>query len=102
MNYKIKLLIGDVDDSLIEIYVNRAVLSIKRYMNNDRFDEEYIKSNFEDAIIAIVQDSHDSKNDRNIKSFSEGSQSVTYSDSFGSTITNNVRLLLPTPYVRLM
>jgi len=102
MIYKVKVLIGDEPDALIQIYIDRAVISIKNYLNNDRLTNEYIIENFEEAVISIAEGLHKNKDSKNIKSMSQGKRSVTYTDDNGSVITEEISRLLPSPYVRMM
>lgn len=97
----------NLKDSILNIYIKRAVTLIKNYLNNDSFDNSYIQDNFQDAVIELVYNAYISKGKENIQSENQGSRSITYktvtSYSDGSTfmITNNIALLLPVPYIRM-
>ena len=100
----IKVLVGIKDDSkddLISIYIRRAIKTIENYLNNEKFTKEYIKENFQDAIIAIVGNAYNLKDNKNIKSVTQGNRSVTYAENTAFYITDDIANLLPTPYVRM-
>jgi hypothetical protein len=99
---------GSSEDAVLNIYIKRAVTFIKKYINNDDFDNEYIESNFQDAITLLVYNAYKVKGNENVQSMQQGQRSVTFktvtSYASGSTytITDDVRALLPTPYAKLM
>jgi len=86
----------------------KAILTIKNYLNigpNLKYNDEYMMVTFELAIDELVESSLAIKAMKatGIKSKSDGVQSVTFSDGIEAwTITDNVRVLLPLPFVRLM
>lgn len=99
----IKILLGirdDKEDNILHIYIRKAITSIKYYLSNDKFTDEYIKDNFQDAIVELVTTAYENKDNKNIKSYAEGKQSVTYKDNTNFTITEDVANLLPMPYGR--
>ena len=102
---KIKILLdlnNDKQDSKLNLYIDIAIDSIKSYLNNPKFDNDYIKENFQSAIIELVCKAYMSKNTKNIKQMSQGSRSVTYSDTnTGFKITDDIAELLPSPYLKL-
>jgi len=85
----------------------KAILTIKNYLNvreNLKYSDEYMMKEFELAIDELVQNASDIKSLKTIgiKSKSDGVQSVTFADGIEAwTITDNVRALLPLPYVNL-
>ena len=87
-------------DKLLSIYIRKAITAIKYYLNNDKFTDEYIKDNFQDAIVELVTTSYENKDNKNVKSYTEGKQSITYQDNTNFTITEDVANLLPVPYGR--
>lgn len=91
-------------DNVIEIYIRRAVVFIKKYLNNDEITSDYIEENYQDAIILLVYNALSVKGDENIQSKSQGQRSVTYktstNDSFN--ITNDVKALLPLPRLKFL
>lgn len=103
----IKALIGvttDKEDSKINIYINMATEVIKKYLSNDAFDNSYIQDNFSMAIILIVTNAYECKkngNAGNIKSISQGSRSITYGEDKAFCINDDVKALLPVPYIKL-
>lgn len=85
----------------------KAILTIKNYLNvgpNLKYTDEYMMINFELAIDELVESSLAIKSIKTtgIKSKSEGNQSVTFESNIEAwTITDNVKMLLPLPFVRL-
>ncbi|MBK5243165.1 MAG: hypothetical protein JJD95_18445 [Clostridium sp.] len=86
----------------------KSILTIKNYLNigpNVKYTDEYMMLNFELAIDELVESSLAIKSIKTtgIKSKSDGVQSVTFADGIEAwTITDNVKMLLPLPYVRIM
>ncbi|KYN78130.1 hypothetical protein A0J52_02295 [Clostridium sporogenes] len=79
----------------------KAILVIKNYLNKD-LEAEYILGNYELAVDQLIQNA--AKLERiktpGVNSMSEGNQSVSF-DSNPWTITEDVKALLPTPYIRM-
>lgn len=101
---KLLLGIGSTDtskDSILNLYIRRSETAIKNYINNSSFDNGYIQANFQDAIIEIVVFAYRNKGNENIKSVIQGARSVTYADGSTFAITETVKDLLPTPYVKM-
>lgn len=99
----IKILLGirdDKEDNILRIYIRKAITAIRYYLNNDKITDEYIKDNFQDAIIELVVNAYENKDNKNIKSYAEGKQSTTYKDNTNFTITEDVANLLPVPFGR--
>lgn len=82
-------------DNEINIYIRRATTLIKAYLNDSNAD---IENMYQDACIAYVIEQLNRKGNEAIKQYSQGSESGTYS----SDLSDNVKALLPTPYVRMM
>lgn len=106
MKESIKLLLGIIDnseDDLIDLYIKRAVVIIANYLNHEEYDNVYIMANFEDAIIALVELAYkeNTSHHKGIKSQTQGARSVTYVDEKGFVISNEVKSLLPTPFLRM-
>ena len=86
----------------------KAILTIKNYLNvgpNLKYTDEYMMTNFELAIDELVENASEIKSMKTIgiKSKSDGVQSVTFGDGIEAwVITDNVKALLPLPYVRMM
>lgn len=81
----------------------KAILAIRNYLNRNLSDE-YIKKNYDLAIDQLIENANklNSTKSVGIKSKSEGNQSITFdSDIKAWTITDDVKALLPTPYVRM-
>lgn len=102
---KIKALLNITDDTkdiILDIYISRATTSISKYLNNSRITNEMILSNYEDAIIVLVENAYRTKGKTHIKSYTQGKRSETFKDEFGINSNEEVKNLLPRPYVRLM
>lgn len=81
----------------------KAILVIKNYLNRNLSDE-YIKKNYALAIDQLIENANklNSTKSVGIKSKSEGNQSITFdSDIKAWTITDDVKALLPTRYVKM-
>ncbi|AAO36100.1 hypothetical protein DP149_10225 [Clostridium tetani] len=99
---KILLNINDNSkDSILNIYIRKATTLIQNYLNNYNFKSDYIQANFKDAIIDIVVSAYNFKDNKNIKSKTQGARSITYADNTAFTITDSVANLLPMPYVKM-
>ena len=85
----------------------KAILTIKNYLNiyeNLKYTDEYMMVEFELAIDELVESSLALKQMKvaGIKSKSDGIQSITFADNVEAwTITDNIKMLLPLPYVRM-
>jgi len=103
-NIKILLNITtDKEDSKLNIYISMAVALIKRYLNNDAFDDSYIEENFSMAIVLIVTNAYECKKNGsggNIKSMTQGSRSVSYGDDKAFCINDDIKAMLPIPYIK--
>lgn len=78
----------------------KAIAVIKNYLNID-WEDTYILSQYDFAVDQLIQNSKTSKS-ADIKSISEGNQSITYKDSSGAwTITDDIKAMLPKPYIQL-
>lgn len=76
-----------------------AINNIRNYLNKDFTDEE-IRTKFGLALKRIVNNFDNMANSSGVKSMTQGSMSVTYTDD-KQYITDDIRLLLPKPYIRL-
>lgn len=84
----------------ISIEEKKAIAAIKNYLNVD-WENNYILSEYDFVIDQLIQNSKASKS-ADIKSISEGNQSITYKDDSGPwTITDDIKAMLPKPYIKL-
>lgn len=104
----IKILLGiDSEDSsrdkLLNLYIKRAIYTIKVYLNNDELTDGEIESLHREAILSLVVDAQRSETNgtKGIKSMKQGARSITYADDSSFTITNAVKAILPIPYIRM-
>lgn len=80
----------------------KAILVIKNYLNRDLSDN-YIKKNYVLAIEQLIENANkiNSMKAIGVKSMSEGNQSISFENAEAWTVTEDVKMLLPTPYVRM-
>lgn len=84
----------------LSIEEKKAVAVIRNYLNVD-WEDTFILSEYDFVVDQLIQNSKVSKS-ADIKSISEGNQSVTYKDVSGPwTITNDIKAMLPKPYIKL-
>lgn len=88
-------------DIIIGIYIKRAIVSIQNYLNNEKYTREFIGIEFQEAIVYLVVSMYEKKGLENIKSKSQGSRSVTFTDATSFAITEDISNLLPTPTIRM-
>lgn len=78
----------------------KAIAVIRNYLNVE-WEDSYILSEYDFVVDQLIQNSKASKS-TDIKSMSEGNQSVTYKDNSGPwTITDDIKAMLPKPYIKL-
>lgn len=81
----------------------KAILVIKNYLNKDLTDD-YILNNYDLAVDQLINNAAKLENIKTpgVKSMSEGNQSITYESNVNPwVITDDVKALLPNPYVRM-
>ena len=84
----------------ISIEQKKAVAVIKNYLNVD-WEDTYILSQYDFVVDQLIANSKTLKS-ADIKSMSEGNQSITYKDNSGAwTITDDIKAMLPKPYIKL-
>jgi hypothetical protein len=89
------------EENAFNLYIRRAITLIKNYLNKDSLTSEFIEVTYPDAIVEIISFAYKNKGKENIKSTTQGSRSVTYSDGTVFSISPSVKQLLPTPYLKL-
>ena len=81
-----------------------SIVAIRNYLNKD-FSDQYIKDNFGPAIKRLINNSKkldDVKIVAGIKSIIEGEQTLSFkTDAEAWVITDDIKLLLPVPYVKM-
>lgn len=81
-----------------------AIVAIRNYINKD-FSDQYIKKNFGLAIKRLITNSkklEDAKLVAGLKSITEGEQTLSFkTDAEAWVITDDIKCLLPTPYVKM-
>ncbi|WP_461206922.1 hypothetical protein [Clostridium sp. DL1XJH146] len=83
---------------------DRAIGMIKGYLNvngNRKWTKDYILTNYGLAVEMLVEKANkiNSIKAAGVKSFSEGNQSVSFSEGEAWTITDDIKVLLPVPFV---
>lgn len=81
----------------------KAILVIRNYLNKNLSDD-YILKNYSLAIDQLIENAIKLQNIKTpgVKSKSEGNQSMNFEDGAEAwTISADVKVLLPTPYVRM-
>ncbi|NME64465.1 phage head-tail connector protein [Clostridium cadaveris] len=82
-----------------------AIEKIKGYLNvicNPKWTKEYVLANYGIAVQLLVEKASSYKSMSGVKSFSEGGQSMTFSDEGKWTITDDIKEMLPAPFVRCL
>lgn len=78
-----------------------AIIVIRNYLNKDMTDE-YITTNFALAINQLINNIDNNVSEKQgISSITQGSQSITYNTNEDYLITNDIKNLLPKPYIKL-
>ncbi len=84
----------------ISIEEKKAIAVIRNYLNVE-WEDGYILSKYDFVVDQLIQNSKTSKS-ADIKSISEGNQSISYKDNSGPwTITDDIKTMLPKPYIKL-
>ena len=81
----------------------KAILLIRNYLNRN-FSDEYILKHFELAIDQLIENANRLKDIKvnGVTGYREGNQSITFNANVEPwTITDDVKMLLPTPYCKL-
>ena len=81
----------------------KAILVIRNYLNKNLSDD-YILKNYSLAIDQLIENASkiNSAKSVGVKSMSEGNQSISFNSNIEAwTITPDVKVLLPNPYVRM-
>lgn len=81
----------------------KAILVIRNYLNRNLSDE-YIKKNYALAIEQLIENANKINSAKlvGVKSMSEGNQSISFDSNVEAwSITEDVKFLLPVPYVRM-
>lgn len=84
----------------ISIEEKKAVSVIRNYLNVD-WEDNHILSEYDFVVDQLIQNSKTSKS-TDIKSISEGNQSISYKDNSGPwTVTDDIKAMLPKPYIKM-
>lgn len=102
----IKLLLGiegTQQDELIKLYIRRSIYNIKQYLNTDKYTDDDIHEWFSEAVIVMTVNAFENgrSSDKGVKSKSQGARSVTYMDNKWFAVNEDVKALLPLPYMQM-
>lgn len=80
-----------------------AIKSIEEYLNTNINEYDSLISFTADELVRRAKEYYSKPINRNIKSQSQGQRSITYVDNIDNPfmITDDLKALLPTPYIRL-
>lgn len=85
-----------------------AIMAIRNYLNvngKDLWTDDYIYFNYETAIALIIDNYKNmievNNGISNISSISQGGQSISFNSNSNLLINDEVKLLLPRPFIRL-
>lgn len=83
-------------------YENMAIQAIRKYLNKD-FSDDNIKQNFKYAMNRIINKAKqlDASKPVGVKSFNAGSISMTFDNTTQFAIDDEIKALLPTPYIKM-
>ncbi|NSB12121.1 hypothetical protein [Clostridium beijerinckii] len=85
-----------------EEYQGLAIIYIKKYLNNDNFTDDDIKTNHSLAIKRIVMRLKNlDELPQGILSTKSNDVSITYMDNNNVVMTKDIKALLPLPYIKL-
>ncbi len=87
----------------LTIEQKKSIAVIRNYLNvdSDTWTDEIILSEYDFVIDQLIQNAKTAKSS-DIKSISEGNQSISYKDNSGAwTITDDIKAMLPKPYIKL-
>lgn len=82
---------------------SKAILVIRNYLNKNLSDS-YIKKNYALAIDQLIENANKINSTKlvGVSSMSEGNQSISFNSNVEAwSITEDVKALLPTPYIRM-
>jgi len=92
-----------VNDMELTIEQKKSIAVIRNYLNvdSDTWTDEIILSEYDFVVDQLIQNAKTAKSS-DIKSISEGNQSISYKDNSGAwTITDDIKAMLPKPYIKL-
>ncbi|MHB8034909.1 hypothetical protein CF069_13410 [Clostridium botulinum] len=80
----------------------KAILVIRNYLNKD-LEDNYILTKYDLAVEQLINNAAKLENiTPGVKSMSEGNQSISFENGTGAwSVTDDIKALLPTPYVRM-
>lgn len=81
----------------------KAILVIRNYLNKNLSDE-YIRKNYALAIDQLIENANKINSAKlvGVKSISEGNQSISFDSNIEAwSITEDIKFLLPMPYIRM-
>lgn len=98
---KVQILYPEIEINKLLIYKDMGIDIIKNYLNTMESNEVVLKK-YESALLQLVGNKVQSDGANGIKSYSMSKTSITYGEDRGFRITDDIKALLPPPYVKLM
>jgi hypothetical protein len=98
---KILILYPELELNKLLVYKDMGIDVIKNFINTKE-SKEVILQKYENALLQLIGNKVQSDNINGIKSYSMSKTSITYGEDKGFRITDDIKSLLPTPYVKLM
>ena len=91
-----------------EVLEKACISAIRQYLNvegMEKFTDDYIKKSYS-IVIEVMKDNYTKSNMAKgglsgVNSISQGSQSISFNGESNGFISDEVKALLPMPYVRL-
>jgi hypothetical protein len=101
LNEKLAVLYSETDSNKLSVYKDMSIDAIRNYMNISDTSDIIIQK-YESAILQLVGNKIKTESANGIKSYTASKTSVTYADSNRFSITEDVKALLPKPYVKVL
>jgi hypothetical protein len=100
---KLATLFPDLDASTLVIYRSMSCDAIRNYMNVDAtiYTDDVVEATYQSGILQLISNKIKFDDMDGIKSTTVSSIGITYADNKGLAITDDVKALLPPPYVRV-
>ncbi|MDV3426659.1 MAG: phage head-tail connector protein [Bacillota bacterium] len=103
LDEKLAALYSDVDDNKLLVYRGMATDAIKNYLNLDsNVTQATIEATYESALIQLIGNKINQDDAGNIKSYTMSKTSVTYANNSAFGISDDIKVLLPSPYIKLL
>jgi hypothetical protein len=101
LDEKILILYPELEINKLSVYKDMGIDVIRNYLNTKESNEAILQK-YENALLQLIGNKVQSDTTNGIKSYSMSKTSITYGEDKGFRITDDIKSLLPTPYVKLM